>query len=334
MNIFKVVPFFFISLLVFSQVSPTGSSVGDSFSDLDFSENNFSESVVSEEVVGDLSVPESSLPVQTSVSPLQEYYLSPGFEELSEENQKKAADVKKIGASPSISYGTPTGFGSKWLDVYAGVEVVNRNRFEFPAESDGWAWIGLGLLDPVKWVGVNLTLNLVDLDGKNTLKEGGVSIHVARQIYSGFSVALGYDSFTRFGPSLLIPSLYLVASHLFRLNQSSLWFNYVALTLGVGNGRFLAENNDNIQTARDKAFEGANVFGSLALNVHPKFNVMTSWTGQNLNAGISWTPFQRSYRYLNGFKINLAALDLISGKFQDQDGVRFGGSLSWSSRFF
>ena len=74
------------------------------------------------------------------------------------------------------------------------------------------------------------------------------------------------------------------------------------MTLGVGNGRFAD------QTPRD-VFEGKSaqataIFGSLAWEVTPQFNLISEWNGRNLNAGLGYT-FART-----GVTVKLGVEDL------------------------
>ncbi|NEP63388.1 MAG: hypothetical protein F6K31_41895, partial [Symploca sp. SIO2G7] len=82
-------------------------------------------------------------------------------------------------------------------------------------------------------------------------------------------------------------SIYGSVSHIVRTrDRITQPFSRVALTAGVGSGRFRSE--EDVFNDRDTI----GVFGSMAVRVAEPVSAIVEWTGQDLALGLSITPFK------------------------------------------
>lgn len=196
-------------------------------------------------------------------------------------------------AAPAIAIGVPTGFGADFGDIFVGVGFQSRSRFSDRA--DGGAVVGLGLGDARRYVGLEVALT--QYGTFNSCCRGGLSLKLHRMLPGATGVAVGWENATGWGSldedgdgpfTDAGSSVYGVVSKIFFLQEDpAIPFSSVAATVGVGNGRFRTE--DDILDDR----EAVNVFGSLAVRVIEPASVIASWTGQDLNAGVSVVPVRR-----------------------------------------
>jgi len=75
-----------------------------------------------------------------------------------------------------------------------------------------------------------------------------------------------------------------LSGHLLPANRSRTWFQQVTVTAGMGDGRFNAV--DRVR----RGVNGVGVFGSMSVQVVSVLSVLATWTGQDLNAGLSIAP--------------------------------------------
>ncbi len=185
--------------------------------------------------------------------------------------------------SPAYTIAVPAGYGVGYGSVYA----VAGGVFERRVGDSGQAGIGVGfgLGDPVNWVGVDLNYLLADVEEGL----GGFSVSAHRALVSndqvGWSLAVGWEDLITTGDFVRDSSVYGSTSAVIKLRSDvTATFSRLALTLGVGGGRFRTE--EDIEAGRD----GVGAFGSVALRVTRSVSVITEWTGQDLAAGVSFAP--------------------------------------------
>ena len=168
-------------------------------------------------------------------------------------------------------------------------------------------------------------LNAGTLDS-NILQGAQTGLHLAKAIGPDTSFRLGVENLITWDTNDYIyadmtRNFYFVGSQRIRINQdnSSLWFRNLYITAGIGNGEFKPIEQtfkDQTQALRDagcetygyipnkpcstKTFKRAlrdgsdygniSPIASIGLEVYDGFNLITEWTGRNLNAGFSWVP--------------------------------------------
>lgn len=193
------------------------------------------------------------------------------------------AHSPRASSTPAVAYGIPTGFGADGRDVF-GAGGLQRGLRYAPDFTDGAVFAGMGLGDGRRYVGVELTVAVVDLV-KETLKDGTLGVKIHRRVGEAWSVAAGIENMVVMGTTDGGTSAYGVASGTIPLRWATPWFQQLTVTAGVGDGRF-----NGVDSVR-RGDNGINVFGSAALQVRPRISILATWTGQDLNVGWSVAPF-------------------------------------------
>ncbi len=189
-------------------------------------------------------------------------------------------------AVPGLSIGTPTAFGAGWRDVFAGVGYQNRIRFS--DAKDGALTAGIGLGDPVRYVGVELAFTVWDT-ASDFFDDRSLSIMVHRILPADIGIGVGVENVLTTSGTDSGTSGYVVATRIFRTRTNpEAAFSAITTTLGVGGGRFVTEDN-----IRDGEANGLNLFGSLGVRIMRSIGAVADWTGQDLNLGLSIAPFRR-----------------------------------------
>ena len=204
---------------------------------------------------------------------------------LLEIEQPTVTTPRPYQSSPAITISNPSGFGADNFTAFVGAGYQERTRFGYL--DDGGVVFGVGLGDARENVGVQLSYTLASFGGSRDFGTGGFNAKVHRRLNDEWSVALGWEGFATTGFVDFRDSIYGSVSHLVRTRESITEpFSRVALTAGVGNGRFRTE--DDVFDDRDNI----NVFGSAAVRVVEPVSAIVEWTGQDLAAGLSITPFR------------------------------------------
>jgi len=257
---------------------------------------------------------QASTPVDTNVSPeLQR--LRQDF--LIEEPQTLSAKLAEFVVTPSGSISTPSGFGANFGQIFGGFGFQSRTRFT--NQADGGLALGVGLGEPQKIVGLDVTLAILSLFGDNAGR-GSFSFKIHRSLPEGFAVALGFENAIRWGETDAGSSIYGVVSKFFQFTETTEEpFSQLTLSLGVGGGRFRSEG------AIEDGVNSLGVFASAGLRIVEPVSAIVEWSGQDLNAGISLIPFPKV-----PLTINLAGADLTGNA---GDGARFVMSIGYNYFF-
>ena len=218
---------------------------------------------------------------------------------------------------PASTINTPTAYGQRLGDVYAGVGYQNRIRYD--DWRDGVASVGLGLGDPERYVGLDVSVNLLD-----TYTEFGtdrsLSLKLHRRLPFRSAVAAGHENVWRTDGTDGGSSRYVVLSKVVLLRtRPTAALGSVVVNAGLGTDRFLPE----LQFARGE--EGVNAFGSIGVRVLPPVNAVANWTGQDLALGLSIAPV-RTWPLV----LTPAVVD-VTGRAGD--GARFAMSAGLNYRF-
>ena len=211
-------------------------------------------------------------------------------------------------AAPAIGIGVPSGFGADFGDVFVGLGAQSRTRYA--DKPDGGVVAGFGLGDARKYLGLEVAVS--QYGTFRSCCRGGLSLKVHRMLPGALGVAVGWENAAGWGD---LPgregdapwtdggsSLYGAASKVFFLSpHGPNAFRSVTGTIGVGNGRFRSESD----VLDDR--EAVNVFGSVGVRWFEPWSLAASWTGQDLNAGISVVPLPRA-----PLAITIGAADLTT----------------------
>ena len=206
---------------------------------------------------------------------------------------------------PGTATATPTAFGALWGQVYGSVayQPVSRHatrrdpNWKAGRWSDGTISFGAGVGNPHKWVGLDITLNIIEtIETVETwslsefARERTLSLKLHRALPYESAIALGYENAWRNSPEEREGgnSVYGVATKVFTIRaRRNSFFSRATVSVGVGTDRFLPESQ------YQRSAKGANVFGSVGVRLWPFMNVVADWTGQDLNVGVSVTPIPR-----------------------------------------
>ncbi len=257
---------------------------------------------------------QASTPVDTNVSPELQRLRQ---EFLIEEPQTLSAKLAEVVVAPGASISTPIGFGANFGQIFGGFAFQSRTRFT--NQADGGLALGVGLGEPQKIVGLDVTMAILSLFGDNAGR-GSFSFKIHRSLPEGFAVALGFENAINWGGTDAGSSIYGVVSKFFQFTETTAEpFSQLTLSLGVGGGRFRSEG------AIEDGVNSLGVFASAGLRIVEPVSAIVEWSGQDLNAGISLIPFPKV-----PLTINLAGADLTGNA---GDGARFVMSIGYNYFF-
>lgn len=193
---------------------------------------------------------------------------------------------------PSFGVSVPSGFGADSGEVFVGVGYQADTR-PLPPDGrqveDGGFIVGFGLGDAVESVGLQVGVSSFSLFRDDTVpfETGGLSLKLHRQIDNATSVAVGVENVVDWGNSDGFTSYYGAATRIFTLSQDPKdLFSSIAVTLGVGDGRF--RTFEDIEDDDDTI----NVFGSVGVRVAEPVSIVGAYTGQTISLGVSVAPFR------------------------------------------
>jgi hypothetical protein len=181
------------------------------------------------------------------------------------------------GPSPAIAAGIPTAHGAEFGDLFGGVSYQHFLKPGLPQRNDGAAFLGLGVGNAHKTVGLEVRYAIYALVG-DPLSQGSLSLKVHRHVYKGLSVAAGIEDMIQYG-SWDSKSAYAVASQVIRIDGEIL--TGASATVGVGDGRF------NTMKRLSNGKNQASLFGAVSIQLVDRVNVSGTWYGQDLNLGLS-----------------------------------------------
>jgi hypothetical protein len=185
--------------------------------------------------------------------------------------------------SPSISYLTPSAYGKSLGQFSVGGSFQSKVRFR--SESDAFVGGGLGLGDPRKAVGLDVSVGIADV---TTFERGTIGFKVHRRLPAQVAIAVGIDNAITWGFVDGEISPYGVVSKAFQLREDPRApFSQLYVSAGAGTGRYRSQSD--IVNRRDSV----GVFGSVAVRVIEQVNFITEWSGQDLTLGISILPFPK-----------------------------------------
>jgi hypothetical protein len=213
-----------------------------------------------------------------------------------------------FGVSPALSINNPVGFGADNGTGFISGSYQSRTRGG--NVSDGEATIGVGLFDANEAVGLEISYSINSFGTNGSFGDGGFNAKLHKR-FGDAGVAIGWNRFATIGSSAGSSdypknSYYAVATQVIRTTDDvDNFMSRIALSAGVGGGQFLSY--DATSTTLNPS--GVNVFGSAAFRVAKPVSAVVEWTGQDLAAGLSITPFG------DGFPL------VITPAFRDISGI-------------
>jgi hypothetical protein len=225
-------------------------------------------------------------------------------------NQQFPVNLPGSGSSfsPAISINNPVGFGADNGVGFLSGSYQARTRGT--QKSDGELGIGVGLFNATDSVGLELSYTVNSFGTSQGFGSGGFNAKLHKR-FGDAGVAIGWNRFAniQFGSNATdYPknSYYATATQVIRTTDDVDGFlSRIALTAGVGGGQFLPFST----TSRNLNAGGVNAFGSAAFRVAKPVSAIVEWTGQDLAAGLSITPF-------DGFPL------VLTPAFRDISGIQ------------
>jgi hypothetical protein len=229
-------------------------------------------------------------------------------------------------AGPGASLGTPMAYGSSWGTLYAGLGgtdgVGNIRR------TDGSMIVGFGLGNADEAVGLDVAISNYSLQtrfGDN----GGINLLAHKRVGETSALAFGIESAYLWGPAVAAArnvkaTQFVVGSTQFSLPGDALFNpNRLTASLGVGNGHYQSTvfqaNTPNVNMNK------LGVFGSLGYQFHEQVSLVSSYTGKDVNAGVSFVPLRDV-----PLTFTLGYVDLLK---KNQPKPRFIGTVGISWKF-
>ncbi|MEB3218153.1 MAG: hypothetical protein VKN72_18245 [Nostocales cyanobacterium 94392] len=273
------------------------------------------------------SVPQDNFALrQESVFIANSKQEKPSWEDIQPKIQKlRSLDQIKLNSyysSPSLSVYVPVGYGSHRNTGF--VVTSYQSQVRFSTKDDGAIAFGVGLGDANKSVGVVISYTASSFGGSRDFGSGGFNLKVHRRFKEDWSAAVGINGILNVGKyknssyqggdvNDFEHSLYAVATKIFRTRDDiNKPFSRLAVTAGIGNGQFRTE--DSFFDDKDNF----NVFGNVAVRVHPQASLIAEWTGQDLAVGASIAPFKNI-----PLVITPAVRDIAGPGNGASDGARF-----------
>lgn len=192
----------------------------------------------------------------------------------------------EFGGSPAITISNPSGRGADRFTAFFNTSFQADKRFENGA--DGSLGVGIGLGDARRAVGLQLSYTLASFGTQGRdFGTGGFNAKLHHQFPNGLSTALGWEGFATIGDVDFEDTIYGSVTQIIRTTPNiDTPLSRIALTAGVGNGRFRSEDDFN------DGVDSVNVFGSAAVRIARPLSVIVEWTGQDLAAGLSIAPIR------------------------------------------
>jgi hypothetical protein len=234
--------------------------------------------------------------------------------QLGELNSQKfpvaAPGSQGFGLSPAMSINNPVGFGADGGVGFLSGSYQSSTRGT--SKSDGELGIGLGLFDATDAVGLELSYTINSFGNSQGFGSGGFNAKLHKR-FGDSALALGWNRFANitFGNTGVASdypnnSYYAVATQVIRTTEEvDSFLSRISLSAGVGGGQFLPYST----TSTNLNAGGVNAFGSAAFRLAKPVSAIVEWTGQDLAAGLSLTPFG------DGFPL------VITPAFRDISGI-------------
>jgi len=198
---------------------------------------------------------------------------------------------------PSTTFYTPSGFGLRRRQavLWGLYQADTRNS----SEDDGSIGATVGLGNPER-LGFDVGVNLLSLfggrgDDAGFGERGSFNFKLHRRIRPDLSVAVGVRNTLIWKGSDSPTRYYAVASKVFRTKENYREsFSRVYASLGIERSSVGSQHDpfrDEAQAVIDE-FGRTNIFGSLAVKLSEPVNAFVEWSGEDLNAGVSFVPFR------------------------------------------
>jgi len=208
-------------------------------------------------------------------------------------------------AIPGITFGSPSGYGASWGDIFGGIGLATRTPTS--ERADGSAIVGFGLGDADRYVGLEAVMAIISINPNDGGfgEDGNFALKVHRNLPYNFAVALGMQNIGRWGNANNEKETFYASVTKAILLQPDNPANTMPLfiTFGMGNGIY--RNQANQTKAASNDHYGA--FGSVAWHFIPRAGLLADYNAEKLNLALSIAPFNKLPAV-----VSIGALDVTS----------------------
>lgn len=216
--------------------------------------------------------------------------VSPQLDSLRRSFEVSPAPVRPIVVAtflgaPGSSLGSPSPSGVGSGDYFVGAGYQERTRdTERP---DGAVGIGAGLGDPEAGIALEITASSYSSIRHPPASIAGVSFKLHHRDPQNLMLyAVGVENALSWGHTDGGTDVYGIIGRVFVLRPAEdESFGVLSASVGIGNGRFRS------QKAILEHRNGVGVFGGMGLRLTQSVAATADWTGQDLDAGLTFTPF-------------------------------------------
>lgn len=225
-----------------------------------------------------------------------------------EDTATAVVEEYKLRAYPSVSLGAQPAFG-----LNSGQGVVSVGGIDGTASSSrvsGAALAGFGFLDSKESVGLQVDVVLASINPTDGgfADAGFFNFKLHKMLDDLSSVAIGVEAVSPWGDADDVDSSsYASYTKIFLLPQP------LIVSAGVGDGRFVADNNDDYD-----------FFASVGYHITPRVGVLADYTAEITRLGVSFVPFE-AYP----INVTLYANDIT----EHEDSTKFAGNISYIFNF-
>ncbi|MHB1861825.1 MAG: hypothetical protein ACYCVL_02550 [Gemmatimonadaceae bacterium] len=187
--------------------------------------------------------------------------------------------------APGSSLGSPAASGAGSGDYFVGAGFQERTRYT--SRPDGGLGVGTGFGDPDGGLALEVALTSFSSVRHAPMSIGGVSFKIHhRDPQHLLLFSAGVENAITWGNTDGGTSVFGTMGRVFVLRPAEdAPLGVLSASIGIGNGRFRSE-------ADVRAHRSAiGVFGGLGLRLIPSVAAVADWTGQDLDAGLTFTPF-------------------------------------------
>jgi hypothetical protein len=187
--------------------------------------------------------------------------------------------------APGSTLGSPSASGAGAGDYFFGAGFQERTRYT--SRPDGGFGAGTGLGDPERGIALEATVSSFSSVRHGFLTIGGASFKLHhRDIEHMMLYAVGIEDAVTWGRTDGGTSFYGTVGHIIPLRPGdNSAFGVLSTSMGIGTGRFRSEAD--IRNHRHTV----GVFGGVGLRIVSDVSATADWTGQDLDAGLTFTPF-------------------------------------------
>ncbi|NJM97478.1 MAG: hypothetical protein HC800_10170 [Phormidesmis sp. RL_2_1] len=147
-----------------------------------------------------------------------------------------AVAARQARPAPASSFLTPSAYGADWGDIYAGLSgAVSSNG----RPSDGSGSIGFGLGSATDFVGLEVNIGIISLDGFADDGTVGFKLHKVFPDANNLAIAVGWENPIKWGAAEIAQeSYYGVVSRQFFLQPGQANPMPLTVSLGAGTGAY------------------------------------------------------------------------------------------------